>query len=324
MFIEHIHKDNCSFPENNNNPILLRKEKLLPLPWQNLNYEDIKGEIWRQLPGLDDYFLISNLGRIKSLDRNIESKDGKTRFYKGRILKGVIIRYRNNTLNDYIEEIKVGLFYKGMFHSFRIARTVYNLFVEELNFKDDQLIVAHKDGNRLNNEVQNLYLQTISQKQKQIHIYNRGLKLSTYQTKEGKLKAAITRHKPVTQFDLNGNPIKTFISIQQAAKRLGIGDSSIIKATQHKTMVSAGGFLWQYGNIRHKIDATFYSNFLKKSKKIKGIPVAQINNNLEIINCFKTITEAAKKLNTHPNKITKALKDSKSLAGGFYWKLITT
>ena len=63
----------------------------------NLGYEDIDGEFWKELPYLEGCYHISNLGRIKSLDRIIASKDGKNRFYKGKILKGVVVRYLNKT-----------------------------------------------------------------------------------------------------------------------------------------------------------------------------------------------------------------------------------
>ncbi len=295
-------------------------EKAVTPPWLNLNYNDIEGEIWKELPHLEGYYLISNFGRIKSLDRHIDSKDGKTRFYKGRILKGVVVKYKNNTVGDYIEEIKVGIFYCGNYCNIRVARMVYNLFVEELNYKQDGWVVTHKDGNRLNSDVNNLFLETQSQKQTKIISAGRSIKLHTYQTKEGYQKAATARYKHITQYSLQGYPIKTYQSIQEAAKSVGIGDSSIIKATQHKTMVSAGGFLWQYGCAVSKIDATFYTNFLKKSKQVKGIPVVQLSSDLLVFNYYKSINEAAKKTGIHPTQIANAVKNKGQLAGNFSWQ----
>jgi hypothetical protein len=34
-------------------------------PYQNISLENLEGEVWEDVPGLDGYFLISNFGRTK-------------------------------------------------------------------------------------------------------------------------------------------------------------------------------------------------------------------------------------------------------------------
>ena len=288
-------------------------------PWQNLNYEDLEGEIWKEIPGFDDYFLISNFGRAKSVDRIIYTSNNKQRFFKGIILKQTVIKTRNKTVGDFNIDCKVGFSYLGKSHTLRMATLVYSLFVGATETKK---IISHIDGNNLNNASNNLKLITLQQKQKKMYDTNRCVKIFEFQTTVTQKKAVIARLKPITQFCLKGNPIKSYKSIQEATLHTGIDGSSIVAAIKHKTMVSAGGFLWQYGIITHKIDIAFYVNFMKKSKQNKAKPIAQLSQHFQIINKFKSITEAAKQLSIHPNKITQALKNSSNLAGGFYWQLV--
>ena len=218
--------------------------------------------------------------------------------------------------------MKVGINYCGKYSNLRVARAVYNLFIKQINFIEDGLMVIHKDGNRYNNHYLNLDIQTNAQKQSKLINTERRIKLHKYHNQETRLKAVVARHKPVTQFCLQGNPIKSYKSIKEASSQTGIYGASIICATKHIKMVSAGGFLWQYGIITHKIDTSFYTEFIKKSKQKKPIPIAQISLDFKVVNQFKSITEAAKVSNIHHTKIAQALKDNNLLAGGFYWQLI--
>ena len=46
-------------------------------------------EEWRDIQGYEGLYQVSNLGRVRSLDRTIETRSGKRR-YKGRILKDCV------------------------------------------------------------------------------------------------------------------------------------------------------------------------------------------------------------------------------------------
>ena len=47
-------------------------------------------EIWKDIQGYEGFYQVSNLGRIRSLDRTITDSIGRKRLYKGRILKQMI------------------------------------------------------------------------------------------------------------------------------------------------------------------------------------------------------------------------------------------
>lgn len=44
-------------------------------------------EVWRDIPDFEGYYQVSNLGRVRSLDRVVKTKDGLLRNIKGVILK---------------------------------------------------------------------------------------------------------------------------------------------------------------------------------------------------------------------------------------------
>jgi hypothetical protein len=122
-------------------------------PYQNLDINDMKGEIWKVIDKHPSYS-ISNLGRIK-LYRN---------FNGSYILKQTI---RNNYLYVIITK-------KTIRNNYRIHRLVASLFIRNLN---NFPCVNHKDGNKKNNKISNLEWCTYSQNM--LHAYKIGLKLST-------------------------------------------------------------------------------------------------------------------------------------------------
>lgn len=79
-------------------------------PYQNKSPEDIPGENWRGVPGLEDYYCVSNLGRVKSLDRRVNHKSGKMILSKGRILSQTRRLDKNDLTGQPTVALRVGLF----------------------------------------------------------------------------------------------------------------------------------------------------------------------------------------------------------------------
>ena len=61
---------------------------MYPYPYQNLSLVDMVGEVWKPLPGLDEFVMVSNLGRIKKLARWCYHSDRS----KKTLLKEAIIK----------------------------------------------------------------------------------------------------------------------------------------------------------------------------------------------------------------------------------------
>lgn len=47
----------------------------------------MNGEIWKDVPGYEGYYQVSDFGNVRSLDRFVHHLDGNTRFQSGRVLK---------------------------------------------------------------------------------------------------------------------------------------------------------------------------------------------------------------------------------------------
>ena len=100
-------------------------------------------EQWRDVKGYEGYYKVSNLGEIRSLDRIIKSKNGVTRFKKGRVLKQGKQRYCTVALVKYSNSQK----------THKVHRLVAQAFLPN---PKNKLCVNHIDFNKHNNNVSNL------------------------------------------------------------------------------------------------------------------------------------------------------------------------
>ena len=100
----------------------------------------IKGEIWKDVAGYENLYKISNKGRVLSY-KGVEEKNC---FKKGKMLK----QPPNNEGN-----LRLNLHKKGNRKSFLVHRLVATHFIEN---KKNRPEVNHIDGNKLNNNVENL------------------------------------------------------------------------------------------------------------------------------------------------------------------------
>ena len=119
-------------------------------------------EVFVDIPGYEGYYQVSNYGNVRSLDRVIKEKTGKTQTLKGRILKQRI----NPGGYHYIELGK-----NGTKATFAVHQLVAQAFIPN---PDSKPTVNHIDGNKLNNSVANLEWSTYSENLK--HAYKTGLR----------------------------------------------------------------------------------------------------------------------------------------------------
>lgn len=106
-------------------------------------------EVWKDVKGYEGLYQVSNLGKVKSLDRirkQFNHKGIATIKYKGKILKPQIksgTGYYTVTLYNKQRKAKIKL----------IHRLVAETFLDNFN---NYLVVNHIDGNKKNNKVNNL------------------------------------------------------------------------------------------------------------------------------------------------------------------------
>jgi hypothetical protein len=121
----------------------------------------LKEEIWKEIIGHDGYF-ISNHGRVKSIDRVIIRRDGIPRTCKGKIIKQAV------NPNGYYQ---VGLSEHHKSTTLYPHKLVAEYFLEKPDdFHEVKYCVNHKDGDKLNNFVDNLEWATYRENSN--HSYN--------------------------------------------------------------------------------------------------------------------------------------------------------
>lgn len=101
-------------------------------------------EIWRDIQGYEGLYQVSNLGRVRSLDRVVIRSDGRRRTYKGRILKLA------KSSNEYLT---VRLSKNGVGGSECIHVLVAQAFIPNPH---GYTVAHHKNHNRQDNRTENL------------------------------------------------------------------------------------------------------------------------------------------------------------------------
>ncbi len=97
-------------------------------------------ELWKDIPNYEGLYQVSNLGKIKSLDRYVNGRNSK-RLIKGKILS--LVKEKDGYL-------VVNLYKNNATKQFRVHRIVAEVFL--LN-PDNLPEVNHKDEDKINNIV---------------------------------------------------------------------------------------------------------------------------------------------------------------------------
>lgn len=170
-------------------------------------------EIFKDIPGYEECYQISNKGRVWSCYKNMYMKPYKD---KGGYLKVCLYTPDGRKKHEMVH------------------RLVALVFLP--NRKPEETQVNHKDENKENNCVENLEWCTPS--------YN-----VRYGTRSQ--RAAVSNYKPVEQYTLDGEYIKTFESRKAAAKELGVNGTHISSVCTGQRK-AAYGYIWRYANIQRK------------------------------------------------------------------------
>lgn len=179
-------------------------------------------EIWKDVQEYEGCYQISNLGRVRSLDRI----DRIGRLKRGKVLaicnngKGyqlVCLKKDGNRKNKYIHRL-VGIHF--------------------LNNPSNKPEINHLDEDKLNNKVDNLEWAT------QKENMNHGTCIARTQAKVDHGAIGAKSRKKVIQYDKLGNEIKVWDGIVCAAKHIGCDPSLITMCIRGKRK-SGYGFIWK-------------------------------------------------------------------------------
>lgn len=169
-------------------------------------------EVWKDVINYEGLYQISNLGRVKT---------NKTQLIK------------KNSIDKYGYYI-IGLWIKGERKTFKVHRLVAQAFIPN---PENKPTVNHKDGNKLNNNVENLEWAT---NQEQLIHSNRVLGKKGVISEKCREKQLEKQRRKIIRSDG-----KIYNSIEEAHKDIGVSYSNIWKCCKGKRQ-HAGGYSWEY------------------------------------------------------------------------------
>lgn len=195
-----------------------RKEKYVQLEFGFKPWDD--EEIWKDIPNYEGLYQASNLGRVRSLDRWVDGKNGIKYFVKGMILKPrlsnigyqqVFLRNNGNRKNCYIH------------------RLVWEAFNGKI---PEGMEINHISENKQENKLSNLNLLS----------HSANLNWGTRNE-----RAAKTRSKPVIQKSLQGEIIRIWPSASEVERKLGYSKGNISNCCNGiKHFNTAYNYIWEY------------------------------------------------------------------------------
>ena len=186
-------------------------------------------EVWKDIEGYEGLYQVSNLGRVKSLERwqyNPICKDCKQ-----------YVPERIRTASDKKDKgknqgyLSLALYKHNKGKNVYVHRLVAEAFIPNHEGKET---VNHKNGDKHDNRAENLEWNTYSENN--MHAYTTGLNDSSHRRNcRGSMHVA--------QYDANMNLIAVYPSIREAERQTGI-DSQNISLGIRKGW-KYGGFIWK-------------------------------------------------------------------------------
>ena len=243
----------------------------------------MKEEIWKDVQGFEGRYQVSNMGRVRSLDR--WTLNDRPRFVKGMMLK--------SSLNNGRGYLRVSLSdgHRNYKH-IEVHRLVALHFVP--GYKEG-LVVNHINEVKTDNRAENL-------------------EWCTFQYNLNYSDVSAWKRKPVYQYDLDGNFIKKFKCGLQAEKELGF---TIVHAIYVSKRGYTHGFLFSLEQHTKE-----YWNKVTKENKGRTRRVAQYDDNGNEIARFNTVKEAAKAMNVTITCICNCCRGKSIHAAGYKWRFL--
>lgn len=180
-------------------------------------------EIWKDIKGYEGLYQVSNLGRIKSF------------YFKNEKILKTFFRNKNWKHKNKKTYISVNLVKNQKIKSYFVHKLVAETFLDK---KTEDVEINHKNGNKLDNRLVNLEYITHLENIK--HSIQKKLKPIAKSGKD------FICTKPIKQYDLNHNFIKTWYGGTEINNCFGTYANSNIRQCALGKRKTAYGYKWEY------------------------------------------------------------------------------
>lgn len=260
-------------------------------------------EIWKPIVGYEDYYEVSNFGRVKSVDRYVfhTARDNGHRHHVAEKIKKSTINakgYPCVTLCKNRKSVQWPI-HRLLMEAF-VPKPKDKYEIDHINTvkTDCRLVnlrwVTHKENMTNNTTLEHFSVDANNEKQKEKRLETR------------KINGGITAPVTVYQYTKNGTFIAKYTSSLEAQKITGIHCTGIRRALDNSTL-TAGGFMWFTAPQNNIV----YERKLPKNTK----PIVQCDLAGVPLHKWKSLQDAASALNININAISKSLKNGHPYKG---------
>lgn len=187
-------------------------------------------EEWKDIEGYEGLYQVSNTGRVRSLDHYIKQRNNSVQLHKGRLL---------SIWQDNIGYSIVSLSKYNKCKRKKVHRLVAEAFIPNPENKPE---VNHKDGNKTNNQVNNL--EWCTREENMQHAVKTGLYRPYWIGKQGWESST---GRPVKQIDIKtGEVINIYGSMEEAARKINLTSAANIRSCIVGRTKSCMGYKWEY------------------------------------------------------------------------------
>lgn len=250
----------------------------------------IDEEIWKPITGYEGLYEVSNMGRVKSVDRVLQHKSHGVWHIKERILKQ---QWTGSPNSSYLSVwLHKG---HGEQHLYRVHRIVAETFIPNPEGKEQ---VNHINCDRSDNRISNLEWTT-------------PLENTQHAWEHGRCDIICKQHRKAV---VNVDTGERFNCLKDAADMYGVTLGAIANAAKGKSAKSAG-FIWQYADEYDK------GLPLKHPRNMNFTPVIQLDiSGQNEIARYDSAKEAERKTGTNRQSIRACCRGRYHTAGGYKWR----
>lgn len=241
-------------------------------------------EIWKDVIGFEGRYQVSNMGRVRSLDRLVNNLHPYIK--KGQMLKPSMNKGRGYLRVSFSDG-------QRNYKHYEVHRLVALHFVP--GYKEG-LVVNHINEIKTDNRAENL-------------------EFCTYKYNLNYSDVVAWKRKPVYQYDYDGNFIAKHKCCSAIEKMMGTYTGAMTHIMYESKTGIWKGYRWSF----EWHDKTYWDEIKKKYKSSRS-RVYQCNENWDIIATFETMTSAAKAMNVSIAAISRCCLGKSMHCAGYRWK----